>query len=60
MNIRSEPEVQPTLDPREPARSLKSKVKRGYEILKAGGQFWIPRVGRVKTLHHQESWNREM
>jgi hypothetical protein len=48
------------LDPREPAHSLKRKVKRGYEILKAGGQFWILRVGRVESLHHQESQNREM
>jgi hypothetical protein len=60
MNVRSEPEVRPTLDPGEPARSLKSKVKRGYEIPKAGGQFRIPGVGRVETLHHQESRNREM
>jgi hypothetical protein len=60
MNVRSEPEVRPTLDPGEPARSLKSKVKWGYEIPKAGGQFRIPGVGRVETLHHQESRNREM
>jgi hypothetical protein len=32
MNVKSEPEVRPTLDPREPARSLKIKVKQGYEI----------------------------
>jgi hypothetical protein len=60
MNVRSEPEVQPTLDPGEPARSLKRKVKWGYEIPKAGGQFQIPGVGRVKTLRHQESQNHEM
>jgi hypothetical protein len=60
MNIRSEPEVRPTLDPGELACSLKSKVKQGYEILKAGGQFRIPGVGRVKTLRHQESQNHEM
>jgi hypothetical protein len=60
MNIRSEPEVRSALDPGEPAHYLKSKVKRGYEIPKAGGQFRIPGVGRVKTLRHQESWNREM
>jgi hypothetical protein len=60
MNVRSEPKVRPTLDLGEPARSLKRKVKRGYEIPKAGGQFWISGVGRVETLHHQESWNCEM
>jgi hypothetical protein len=60
MNVRSEPKVRPTLDPGEPARSLKSKVKRGYGILKAGGQFQILGVGRVDTLHHQESQNCEM
>jgi hypothetical protein len=60
MNVRSTPEVRPTLDAGEPARSLKSKVKRGYEIPKAGEQFQIPGVGRVETLHHQESRNREM
>jgi hypothetical protein len=60
MNVKSEPEVRRALDPREPARSLKSKVKRGYEIPKVGGQFRIPGVGRVKTLRHQESRNREM
>jgi hypothetical protein len=60
MNVRSEPEVRPALDPREPTRSLKSKVKRGYKIPKVGGQFRIPRVGRVETLHHQESRNHEM
>jgi hypothetical protein len=32
------------LDPGEPACSLKRKVKRGYEILKEGGQFQIPGV----------------
>jgi hypothetical protein len=48
------------MDPGEPARSLKRKVKRGYEIPKAGGQFRIQGVGRVKTLRHQESQNREM
>jgi hypothetical protein len=48
------------LDPGEPAHSLKSKVKWGYEILKAGGQFRILGVGRVETLHHQESQNHEM
>jgi hypothetical protein len=32
MNVRSDPEVRLALDPGEPARSLKSKVKRGYEI----------------------------
>jgi hypothetical protein len=37
MNVRSEPEVRPTLDPGESAHSLKSKVKRGYEMPKAGG-----------------------
>jgi hypothetical protein len=60
MNVISEPEVRPALDPREPARSLKSKVKRGYEILKVGGQFRIPGIGRVETLHHQKSRNHEM
>jgi hypothetical protein len=39
MNVRSEFEVQPVLDLGEPAYPLKSKVKRGYEILKVGGQF---------------------
>jgi hypothetical protein len=58
MNIRSKPEVRPALDPGEPGHSL--KVKRGYEILKAGGRFWISGVGRVKTLCHQESQNHEM
>jgi hypothetical protein len=53
MNVRSEPEVRPALDPGEPARSLKSKVKQGYKIPKAGGQFRIPGVGRVETLHHR-------
>jgi hypothetical protein len=52
MNVRSEPKVRPTLDPGEPARSLKIKVKQGYEILKVGGQFRIPGVRRVKTLRH--------
>jgi hypothetical protein len=60
MNVRSEPKVRPTLDLGEPACFLKSKVKRGYEIPKVGGQFRIPGVRRVKTLHHQESQNREM
>jgi hypothetical protein len=60
MNVRYEPEVRPTLDPGEPTHSLKSKVKQGYEIPKAGGQFRIPRVGRVETLHHQESQIHEM
>jgi hypothetical protein len=60
MNVRSEPKVQPTLDLGELACSLKRKVKRGYKILKAGGQFQIPGVGRVETLHHQESQIREM
>jgi hypothetical protein len=35
MNVRSEPKVQPALDPGEPACSLKSKVKQGYKIPKA-------------------------
>jgi hypothetical protein len=60
MNVRSEPEVRPTLDPGEPGHSLKSKVKWGYKIPKAGGQFQILGVGRVKNLCHQESRNREM
>jgi hypothetical protein len=60
MNVRYEPEVRPTLDPGEPAHSLKRKVKWGYEIPKVGGQFQILGVGRVKTLHHQESRNHEM
>jgi hypothetical protein len=60
MNVRSEPEVRSTLDPGEPARSSRSKVKRGYEISKVGGQFRILGVGRVKTLRHQESRNRKM
>jgi hypothetical protein len=33
---------------------------RNVEIPEEGGQFRIPGVGRVKTLHHQESRNREM
>jgi hypothetical protein len=33
---------------------------RNDEIPKEGGQFRIPGVGRVKTLHHQESWNHEI
>jgi hypothetical protein len=33
---------------------------RNTEIPEEGGQFRIPGVGRVKTLHHQESRNREM
>jgi hypothetical protein len=37
MNIKSEPKVQSVLDPGEPTRSLKSKVKWCYEILKEGG-----------------------
>jgi hypothetical protein len=44
MNIRSEPKVRPVLDPREPACSLKRKMKQGYEILKEEGQFQIPGV----------------
>jgi hypothetical protein len=60
MNVRYEPEVRPTLDPGEPTRSLKRKVKRGYKISKVGGQFQILGVRRVKTLHHQESRNHEM
>jgi hypothetical protein len=31
MNIRSEPKVQPVLDPREPASSLTTQVKRGMK-----------------------------
>jgi hypothetical protein len=36
MNVKFEPEVRSVLDPGEPAHSLKSKVKKGYEIPKAG------------------------
>jgi hypothetical protein len=60
MNVRSEPEVRPTLDPGEPGHSLKRKVKCGYKIPKEGGQFCVPGVGRVKNLCHQESQNHEM
>jgi hypothetical protein len=35
--VRSEHGDRPSLDPGEPARSLKCKVKRAYKILKAGG-----------------------
>jgi hypothetical protein len=35
--VRSEHGVRPSLDPGEPARSLKCKEKRAYKILKAGG-----------------------
>jgi hypothetical protein len=33
---------------------------RNAKIPEEGGQFQISGVGRVKTLHHQESRNREM
>jgi hypothetical protein len=33
---------------------------RNTKISEEGGQFRVPGVGRVNTLHHQESRNHEM
>jgi hypothetical protein len=46
--VRSERGVRPSLDPGEPARSLKCKEKRAYKIPKAGGP----------SIFGQDTWSQ--
>jgi hypothetical protein len=66
MNVRSEPEVRPTLDLGEPTSSLTSKVKcetpKNHLNKDSISEFRLPRDGEVKSRDSptQESRSREM